>query len=208
MTTPSIAALLLRIRALEETIEIELAKRRAEFHYSVHKRKVKFDQLVLHQHQELKIGLIHYIAHARFLILLTAPFIYSLIVPLVLLDIWLWLYQAICFRIYEIPKVRRSDYLVFDRIHLAYLNLFEKINCAYCTYGNGILAYGREVAAVTEQYWCPIKNAQRLRAAHRHYHEFVDYGDAAGYRQQLPALRRSLQQQIEPPAHSGNNELS
>jgi hypothetical protein len=43
--------------------------------------------------------------------------------------------------------------MIFDRTHLAYLNLVEKINCAYCSYGNGLAAYLREIAARTEQYW-------------------------------------------------------
>ena len=55
-------------------------------------------------------------------------------------------YQAICFPVYKIPKVRRRDYLVFDRHHLAYLNIIEKINCAYCSYANGAIAFMREVA--------------------------------------------------------------
>lgn len=29
-------------------------------------------------------------------------------------------------------------YVVFDRRHLAYLNAIEKLNCAYCEYGNGV----------------------------------------------------------------------
>ena len=92
---------------------------------------------------------------------LTAPVIYSLIVPIVLVDLWVMAYQAICFPIYKIPKVRRRDYLVFDRHHLAYLNTIEKINCAYCSYCNGAIAFVREVASRTEVYWCPIKHARR-----------------------------------------------
>ena len=62
----------------------------------------------------------------------------------------------------------------------------------YCGYANGVLTYVREVAARTEQYWCPIRHAKRTRGAHAHYREFVDYGDAEGYKRQLPALRAEL----------------
>ena len=31
-----------------------------------------------------------------------------------------------------------SDFFVFDRAHLPYLNLIEKLNCAY--YANGLVA--------------------------------------------------------------------
>ena len=83
---------------------------------------------------------------------------------------------------------------MIDRQHLAYLNAIEKINCMYCGYANGVLAYVREVAARTEQYWCPIRHAGRARGAHAHYREFVEYGDAEGYKRQLPVLRAELKQ--------------
>jgi putative component of membrane protein insertase Oxa1/YidC/SpoIIIJ protein YidD len=90
--------------------------------------------------------------------------------------------------------VRRRDYLVFDRAHLAYLNAIEKLNCAYCSYGSGLAAYVREVVARTEQYWCPIKHARRVLQAHPHYGGFVDYGDGEAYRRELRALREQLAQ--------------
>ena len=81
---------------------------------------------------------------------------------------------------------------MIDRHHLAYLNGIEKLNCVFCGYANGVFAYLREIAGRTEQYWCPIRHARRVRAPHAHYHEFVDFGDAAGYQQQLPILRAEL----------------
>ena len=41
--------------------------------------------------------------------------------------------------------MRRRDYPVFDRAHLAYLNPLEKLNCAYCSYANGLLSFVKEV---------------------------------------------------------------
>jgi len=102
------------------------------------------------------------------------------------------LYQAICFPVYGITKVRRGDYLVFDRHNLHYLNAIEKLNCAYCSYANGVAAYVREVAARTEQYWCPIKHARRLSGHHPYYSHFVDYGDATAFQSQLGKLREEL----------------
>jgi hypothetical protein len=100
----------------------------------------------------------------------------------------------VCFPLYRIPKVKRSDYFVFDRTHLAYLNLLEKVNCAYCSYGNGLIAYCREIFGRTEQYWCPIKHARGVLHAHPHYHGFVDYGDAQNYAAELERLRAELTQ--------------
>lgn len=191
---PTIAALLLRIRALEEELETELNKRRAELNFTLHEKKVIFDQMVKRQHRQFRTGLIRYIFGGRFLVLLTAPVIYLMVVPLVLLDVFFSLYQYVCFPVYGISKVRRGDYLSFDRNQLAYLNQIEKINCAYCAYANGIIAYAREIAARTEQYWCPIKHARRMLDSHPRYPEFVDFGDAAAYRSELEELRRALQQ--------------
>ena len=118
--------------------------------------------------------------------------IYALIVPFVLLDFFVSVYQFIWFPLVGIPAVRRSDYMVIDRGHLAYLNVIEKMNCVYCSYANGLIAYVREIASLTEQYWCPIKHARRVIATHERYPKFVDYGDAENYHKELVRLRDDL----------------
>ena len=132
--------------------------------------------------------------------MLTEPVIYAGWVPFLLMDLFVTLYQHLCFPIYGIPKVKRSEYLVFDREDLPYLNLIEKFNCFYCSYGNGVAAYTREVSARTEQYWCPIKHARRVRAAHDRYPKFFDYGDAEAFRQGLNRLRKQYDDDQTPPA--------
>jgi hypothetical protein len=112
--------------------------------------------------------------------------------PILLLDLCITIYQHICFRAYGLARVRRGDYFVYDRTHLAYLNLIEKINCAYCSYGNGVMAYGREVVARTEQYWCPIKHARKIMGAHSYYTGFVDFGNAQRYKEELENMRTAL----------------
>jgi hypothetical protein len=126
--------------------------------------------------------------------LLMAPLIYSMIVLLLLLDGWMTLYQQVYFRIYRIARVARSDYVVFDRRHLRYLNKIEIFNCLYCGYGNGVIAYAREIAGRTEQYWCPIKHALRIRDPHSRYFRFAEYGDAEAYHSRLEEFRRQLQE--------------
>ncbi len=185
MTPPHIAALTEKIRALEAELEAELAKRRAELRVGLEKGRAFFEDEVLRRHRKLKTHLVKYILNAHPLVLLTAPVIYALVVPLVFLDLAVTAYQAVCFPIYGIPKVRRRDYLVFDRYALAYLNALEKLNCAYCSYANGLIAYAREIAGRTEQHWCPIKHARRVISAHAEYATFEDYGDAEGYRQRI-----------------------
>jgi hypothetical protein len=186
---PHIVALTEKIRVLEAELEAELARRRAELRVGLEKGKAFFEEEILRRHRELRTRLSTYVLNARLLVILTAPVIYALIVPLVLLDLFVTVYQAVCFPVYGIPKVRRGDYLVFDRHHLAYLNALEKLNCAYCSYTNGLIAYVREIAGRTEQYWCPIKHARRVIGAHPRYASFEDYGDAEGYRKWLEQFK-------------------
>ncbi|MGN7612340.1 hypothetical protein ACQZV8_09670 [Magnetococcales bacterium HHB-1] len=112
---------------------------------------------------------------------LTAPVIWSMIFPLFVLDIMATFYQYVCFPVYNIPRVKRSEFLILDRHKLSYLNWLEKLNCIYCGYGNGVLAYVREIASRTEERWCPIKHARRPRKVHQRYSRFEEYGDADGY---------------------------
>jgi len=199
-----IAGLLQRIRALEDELELEFARRRLELRFAVHEGKVRFEQAILARHRAMRTDLLRYILTARPIMLLTAPFIYAMVLPFALLDLCLTLYQAVCFPVYGIEKVRRSDYLVYDRSQLAYLNAIEKLNCAYCSYANGLIGYLREIAGRTEQYWCPIKHARRVVAAHGHYADFVDYGDSEAYQRALPQLRRALGRRDAPPPADGD----
>lgn len=187
--TPQISELIERIRKLEDELEMELATRREELRFSLVNRKVHFEHEILLQHRQLKTGLLHYILHARLRNLASAPVIYAMIFPLLLLDACVSLYQFICFPLYCIPTVKRRDYMIFDRHNLAYLNLLEKLNCTYCSYGNGLLSYTKEIVARTEQYWCPIKHAQRLLQTHSRYSRFVDFGDAEAYRREREKVR-------------------
>lgn len=189
----TIDELILKIRALEEELETEYRIKRESFDYIVKKNRVRFAEEVSRQQRRLKTGLIRYILDAKPLNILTAPVIYAGFIPFGILDLFLFIYQTLCFPIYGIPKVHRSDYLIFDREDLPYLNIIEKFNCFYCSYGNGLAGFAREIAARTEQYWCPIKHARRIRAAHSHYSRFFEYGDAESYNKGLKRLRKQLE---------------
>ncbi len=182
--------LIRRIKNLQEELEVEFKKKREEFEFIIEEKRVRFAEEVARNQRRLKIGWFRYLIKARPLNILTAPIIYSGFVPFILLDLFLWIYQSVCFPVYRIPKVKRSEYLIFDREDLPYLNVIEKFNCFYCSYGNGLMAYGREIAARTEQYWCPIKHARRIKAAHEHYPRFFEYGDAVSWQKGLERLRR------------------
>jgi hypothetical protein len=178
-----------RIKALEHELEAELEQTRENLHYRLVDHKISFEREVLQQHRRLKINLFRYALFPKLRHVLTAPFVYALLPPLLLLDLFASLYHAVCFPLLGIPKVKRSDYLIFDRHHLAYLNLLEMVNCAYCSYGNGLISYLKEIVARTEQYWCPIKHAHRILAAHTRYRQYTEYGDAESFRNELDKIR-------------------
>lgn len=184
--------LLERIVALERELELEFARTREEWRYRIAAGRVRFEREVHDAHRRLKLGIPRFLRESSIPNLLTAPVIYLMVIPIALLDAWITVYQAVCFPVYGIARVRRASFVVIDRQHLAYLNAIEKLNCVYCGYANGVFAYVREIAGRTEQYWCPIRHAKRIRAPHEYYRRFVDYGDAEGYHRQLPALRREL----------------
>ncbi len=180
--------LLARIQTLQEDVEEEYRKAREE----LQEKQAQLAEEFLRQQKRYKIGLFRFLVRSNILDIITAPVIYIGWIPFLLMDLFVTVYQTVCFPVYRIPKVKRSDYLVFDREDLPYLNIIEKFNCFYCSYGNGVAAYTREVAARTEQYWCPIKHARRIKAAHERYPRFFDHGDAEAFRQGLTRLRRQF----------------
>lgn len=206
MTKLKLEEILERLQKLQTELEREidqlLIEKRRQFHYSLEQGKVRFEQSFRALHRRQRVGLWRYLRGARIRHLLSAPIIYSVIIPLALLDLMITVYQHTCFRIYGIPLVRRADYLSVDRLQLSYLNAIEKLNCLYCSYGNGVVEYCREISARTEQYWCPIKHAQRTPDPHHLVEKFFDYGDAEAYRQRLQHLRRQWDE-CEPAGRSG-----
>lgn len=186
--------ILSRLRNTERELEVELDRlleqKREEFHYTLRRGKVVFERQVRKLQRAQRTSSLRYLFGAPISFLLTAPIIYGMIVPLALLDLSVTVYQQICFRAYRIPRVRRSDYVLIDRHHLAYLNAIEKFNCVYCGYGNGVIAYAREITARTEQFWCPIKHARRTAGSHDRMEVFLDYGDAEAWKIELEKLRK------------------
>jgi hypothetical protein len=134
----------------------------------------------------------HYWRDAKWSSYITTPAIVMCIIPVALMDFWASVYQFICFPAYGIPKVQRRDYIILDRSQLRYLNSIEQLNCAYCGYVNGAIAYVQEIAARTEQHWCPIKHAFRLKTMHSRYQHFFEYGDAKQYRNWVEEVRRDF----------------
>lgn len=181
-----------QIAALEEELKTAVEEHEQRLRYQIEGRRVVFEQVVRDAHRRVKLGIFRWFLTVRPQNYLTMPVIYGAAIPLLLFDLCISLYQALCFPVYRIAKVRRADYIVYDHQHLAYLNAIEKAHCLYCSYTVGLLAYASEVIARTEQYFCPIKHARKVRAAHARYERFLEYGDADDFHGKLEAFRAEL----------------
>lgn len=180
------------IRKLERELISELQQKEEAFFYQVKGGKVFFEREARKRQRAVATHILRYLQSARLLNILSSPFIWACLLPALLMDLVVSVFQLVCFRIYGIPKVARRDYFTLDRGKLDYLNGIEKLNCVYCGYFNGLIAYVQEIAARTEQYWCPIKHASRLPIIHSRYHKFLDYGDFEDFREKVAALRQDF----------------
>lgn len=184
-----------KIYVLEEELRTLLYEQQSQFSYKVAGKRVEFEKSIREAHKKLKTSWFYWFITVSPKHLLSGPFVYGLIIPLLMFDIGVSVYQSVCFRLYGISRVKRSAHIIFDHQHLAYLNIFEKINCLYCSYASGIISYGREIASRTEQYWCPIKHAHKLLDVHHRYTNFLDYGDAENYQENMAKVRKELQKE-------------
>jgi hypothetical protein len=192
--TSRLDSLLEHIGKLERELEAELDRRRVQWRYRIEAGRVRFEREAHLAHRRLKQSIPRFLRESSVRTVLTAPLIYSLVVPIALLDAWISVYQAICFRAYGIERVRRSRYVIVDRQHLAYLNSIEKLNCVYCGYANGVIAYVRRSPAgpnsIGVRFGMRSGSAARMRHTTAH---FVDYRYPAAYRRMLIPCRHELQ---------------
>lgn len=188
----SLHDLIQQIKSLEKELYAELQKKQDEFYYNIQGKKVRFEEVARRQHKAMMTHVPAYLLRARLRNILTVPFIWACLPPALVMDLMVSFFQVVCFPIYHIPKVKRSDYIVIDRHALAYLNIIEKVNCVYCGYYNGLMAYIQEVVARTEQYWCPIKHARRVANIHSRYPKYLEYGDAEGYKKEFQTIRKDF----------------
>ncbi len=181
-----------KIKLLEDELIDEFKKKEEEFFYKIENEKVKFEENIINEGKSKIVSSIKYLSSFPVIVILTIPFIWAMMIPILLTDILVTIYQYICFPIYKIPKVKRKDYVIMDRYNLFYLDKVEKINCWYCEYFNGVISYVREIGARTEQFWCPIKHSRHLKEKHSRYDNFFDFGDYKKYRKELEKKRSNF----------------
>lgn len=184
--------LLNQLELVQEDLRQALHEQETRVFFQIKGKRVEFEHSISAMHKQLKTGLFQWFIKNRPLNLITGPIIYGMIFPLMMLDLCVSFYQAVCFPIYKVAKVKRTDYIVMDRQHLDYLNVIEKFHCSYCAYGAGLIAYVGEIIARTEQYFCPIKHARKIVGTHSRYSHFLAYGDAEEYEKRLEAFRIAL----------------
>ncbi|MDO8208247.1 MAG: hypothetical protein Q7T38_10600 [Gallionella sp.] len=185
-----------QITALEDELQKVVEDQEGRIRYQIEDRRVVFEQTIKAAHQRVKLGVFRWFLTVRPQNFITMPIIYGMIVPLALFDLFITFYQMTCFPIYGIARVKRAHYIVMDHQHLAYLNIIEKADCMYCSYAVGMLGYAREITARTEQYFCPIKHAQKILSTHSRYEHFLDYGDADNLHGKIEAFRSELAREI------------
>lgn len=199
-----------QIAALEDELHAAIEERESRLRYQIEGRRVVFEHAISEAHQRVKLGVFRWFLTVRPQNFLTMPLIYGMVVPLILFDLCASLYQAVCFPVYRIARVRRADYIVLDHQHLAYLNIIEKIHCVYCSYAVGLLGYASEITARTEQYFCPIKHARKVLGTNSRYERFLDYGEADDYHGRLEEFRAELAKEAgqadKPQSGSLQNE--
>jgi len=161
--------------------EYERIKKKYNFEYI--KWKITFSKEQKLENKKKKRSFWQTTKSTTFREYLSIPFFYSMMIPAVILDLFLFMYQQTAMRLYRIPLVKRSDYITLERKHLDYLNWVEKLNCIYCSYVNWLFAYAVEIAWRTEKYWCPIKHAKKMTSSHNWEKYFADYGDADWFKE-------------------------
>jgi len=187
-----IRVLLNQMSALENEMRTALHEQETKMFFEIKGKRIEFETTVRQAHRKLKNNFFRWLVTNRPQNLITGPIIYGMIIPLLILDFFVSFYQATCFPIYGVTKVRRRDYIVLDRQHLDYLNFIEKFHCTYCAYGAGLTAYIGEIVSRTEQYFCPIKHAHKILGTHKRYLGFLEYGDAVDYEKRLEEFRLAL----------------
>lgn len=195
-----------QITELESELNTLIDEQESRLRYQLEGKRVVFEQALREAHQRVKMSVFRWFLTVRPQNYLTMPVIYGAAVPLALFDLCISLYQWVCFPVYGIARVKRSDYIVYDHQHLAYLNIIEKAHCLYCSYAVGILAYAQEIIARTEQYFCPIKHARKVRAAHSRYDRFLAYGDGNDFHRRLEEYRSALDQEGSEAAGTKSKE--
>lgn len=178
-----INSILSEIDKKKDELKLEYNNLMEKYGFTLKWGKIVFNTNVINHNKKYRKSLIDSIFSAKIREIFSIPFIYSMIIPALFLDLMLFIYQQSAFRLYWIPLVKKEDYVIYDREKLHYLNIIQKINCMYCTYVNWLFSYAVEIWWRTERYWCPIKHAKKAVWSHNWEKYFADYWDPEWFRE-------------------------
>lgn len=103
--------------------------------------------------------------------------IFGMAIPMMIADISARIYQVVYFSIHDIPKIKRSDYVVLDRWKMKGLTLRQKINCWYCEYANGVANWLKALVTQTEIYSCAIKHQVVPKGQEKQQEAYYERGE-------------------------------
>ncbi len=184
------------IEALKLKLGEEISQHERDISYDIQNGYVQFEKEIFERQKQNMMHLWDWFREIPLLQLLSAPVVYMMIIPAILLDMMLFVYHSVVSRVFKIEFGKRNDYVVFDRQYLGYLNVIEKLNCLYCAYFNGVMQYASSIAARTELHFCPIKHAKKIAYKHEFYNTFLSYGDGDVYQEKLKKLRKKSQKEM------------
>ncbi|RKZ87995.1 MAG: hypothetical protein DRQ39_03210, partial [Gammaproteobacteria bacterium] len=94
-----------QIKLLEDELTDELHQQEDQLLFQLKGKKVRFEQSIKQAHRKFKTDVWQWLFGLHPINLITAPIIYTMIVPLVVSDLFVSFYQAVCFPVYKITKV-------------------------------------------------------------------------------------------------------
>jgi len=148
---------------------------------------------IIHKKANNQLGIIALIKRSKPINLITGPIIYAMIFPILLLDLFVWFYQLTCFPVYKLAKFDRSDFIIFDRQELKYLDWASKFHCTYCAYAVGVINLVGAIIGATESYFCPIKHKSKLHSTIKRK-QYIDFNnsDDFDFEEKLEKIRRKI----------------
>ena len=99
--------LLNKIKQLETELLEEIQKKEKEYFYEIRDKKIHFKKEIKKKNKLLVKKIRRYLGDAPLMNIITAPVIWSCLLPALFLDLVVSLYQMICFPVYSIPKVKQ-----------------------------------------------------------------------------------------------------
>ena len=168
---------ILLTKNLEQELLEELHKKEPEFFYEVQEEKTRFEREIKWRHKKLVKKIRHYLFDGR-------PEYFD-----------------------------RSSHLVVPGSGFAYgsggqlfpVRLFSSLRDSKSP-SFRLHGVGPEIPELTEQYWCPIKHARRVKSIHSRYKHFFDYGDTDQYRKRIEEVRRSFDDLKTGPSTGRNQD--